>query len=421
MGYKTYTCPASKKCGGCEWLSVPYPIQLDRKQKAVEEYFEGLGEDVLLYPIIGMDKPIRCRNKIVVPFAPGPNGSKGNGGRPQNAKQGGKRDGNKPYGKPKPSMKYGLYARGSHRIVPKPDCLVEDEMAYPIVESIAKLARSFRIPPYDEDAGTGFLRYVLLRIARGTGQVLVCLVCAGDVLRSSKAFVNALRKEHPEITTVVLNVNKRNTNAVLGQKEHVLYGKGYIVDKLMGCTFKISATSFYQVNPLQTERLYDSAISMAGLTGSETILDAYCGTGTIGIVASKRHGCNLIGVESNAQAVKDARGNARANGVENAEFFAEDAGKFMDEMAANGEKADVVFMDPPRSGSDERFLGSLARMAPKKVVYVSCNPETQARDIDYLLDHGYSLKSMQPVDMFPHTSHIENVALLERSGKKRRK
>lgn len=384
MGYKTYNCPVSRSCGGCEWLAVPYPIQLERKQRAVEELFDGLSDGALLMPIIGMDEPTRCRNKIIVPFARG----KGGG------------------------MRYGLYAKGSHRIIERPDCLIEDKRATPILDTIARLAKSFKIQPYDEDTGRGFLRHALLRIGRKTGAVLVCLVCAGDQFRSSKAFVRKLREAHPEIETVVMNVNRRQTNVVLGETEHVLYGTGWIEDELLGCRFRISARSFFQVNPIQTERLYAAAIDAAGLSPATTILDAYCGTGTIGIIAAFRGAGSLVGVESNARAIKDARINAKRNSVKNATFVAEDAGTYMRRCAGEGRSFDIVFMDPPRAGSDEAFLDSLAVLSPARVVYISCNPTTQVRDIARLLERGYRLERVQPVDMFPHTKHIETVCSL---------
>ena len=383
MAEGSYSCPVSRRCGGCEWLDVPYPRQLERKQAEVEGLFENLCDGCLVYPIIGMDDPTRCRNKILVPFAPGRRGS----------------------------IVYGLYSKGSHKVVQKDDCLVEDEAAAPILATVARLVESFRIRPYDEGTGQGFLRYVLIRIGASTGEILVCLVCNGEEMKGSKAFVRELRKAHPSITTVVMNINRRRTNAIMGDRERVLYGKGWIEDELLGCRFRISSTSFYQVNPRQTERLYGEVIAMANLDSSSSVLDAYCGTGTIGIIAS-RHAGSLVGVESNESAVRDARANARRNGVSNARFVAEDASSFMRSCADDGERFDVVFMDPPRSGSDERFLKSLLRMHPRKVVYISCNPETQARDCDLLCDGGYFIKKMQPVDMFPHTPHVENIALL---------
>lgn len=245
---------------------------------------------------------------------------------------------------------------------------------------------------------------------------MVVLVLASPILPSKNNFVKALRKKHPNITTVVLNVNDKKTSMVLGDRNITLYGKGFIEDKLCGCTFRISPGSFYQVNPVQTELLYEKAIHEAHLTGRERIIDAYCGTGTIGIIAAKNAG-EVIGVELNRDAIRDAVTNAKRNDIRNIRFYNDDAGKFMVEMAQNGEKADVVIMDPPRTGSDEAFLSSVVKLAPERVVYVSCGPETLARDLKYLTKHGYAVKRATPYDCFPFTSHIETVCCLTFQGR----
>ena len=242
---------------------------------------------------------------------------------------------------------------------------------------------------------------------------MVVLVTSGPIFPAKNNFVKALRKEHPDITTIVHNINPYQTSLVLGERENVLYGTGKIEDGLCGLTFRISPRSFYQINPVQTEVLYNTAMEYAGMTGSEKVIDAYCGTGTIGLVASKRAG-EVIGVELNRDAVHDAIANAKRNGIKNVRFFCDDAGEFMLGMAQDGEKADIVFMDPPRAGSDECFLSSLVTLAPKKIVYISCNPETQQRDLRFLTKRGYKVEKIQPVDMFPHTNHVETVVLLSR-------
>lgn len=246
-----------------------------------------------------------------------------------------------------------------------------------------------------------------------SGEIMVILVLGSPILPSKNNFVKALRKEHPEITTVVLNVNDKKTSMVLGEKEKPIYGTGFIKDELCGCTFRISPKSFYQVNPVQTEILYNTAIEYAGLKGKETIIDAYCGIGTISLIAAK-HVKKVIGVELNKDAVKDAKINAKENHITNAEFRQGDAGEFMVKMAENDQKADVVFMDPPRAGSDVKFLSSVVKLNSKKVVYISCGPDTLARDLKYLTKHGYQVKRIQPVDMFPFCDHCETVVLLER-------
>ena len=266
---------------------------------------------------------------------------------------------------------------------------------------------------FDEDTGYGFLRHVLVRIAHATGEIMVVLITASPVFPSKNNFVKALRKVHPEITTVVQNVNDRNTSMVLGEKEHVLYGPGFIVDVLCGEKFRISSKSFYQINPVQTEKLYNLAIEAAGLTGKELVVDAYCGIGTIGIVAASA-AKEVIGVELNRDAVRDAVINAKRNNIKNEQFYNADAGKFMVELSEQNKKVDVVFMDPPRAGSDEAFLSSVVKLAPKKVVYVSCNPETLARDLKYLTRHGYQAVECQPCDMFPFTKHVEAICLLSK-------
>ena len=307
----------------------------------------------------------------------------------------------------------GIYENRSHRVIRVDSCLIENQKADAIMNTVTSLMKSFKMRPYNEDTGYGFLRHILVRTGYHTGQIMVVLVTASPVFPSKNNFVKALRKEHPEITTIVANVNNRNTSMVLGDKQQILYGKGYIEDVLCGKTFRISSKSFYQVNPVQTEVLYNKAIEFAGLTGKERVIDAYSGIGTIGMVASDNAG-EVISVELNGDAVRDAVFNAKQNKVKNIRFYKEDAGDFMVKMASHKEKADVVFMDPPRAGSDKKFLDSLLRLKPKKIVYISCNPETLARDLKHLTGNGYSVRQIQPVDMFPSTGHIETVVLIQR-------
>ena len=275
------------------------------------------------------------------------------------------------------------------------------------------MLQKFKIWTYDEDKGTGFLRHVLVKRGFTSGEVMVVIVGASGYFPMKKKFTAALLEMHPEITTVVLNINPKDTNLVLGDREEVLYGNGYIEDTLCGCVFRISPKSFYQINPVQTEKLYGKAMELAGLNENSTVLDAYCGIGTIGLVAAKTAG-SVIGVELNPDAVKDAISNAKRNNSKNARFYCADAGDFMQELAENGERFDVVFMDPPRSGSSKKFIESLAVASPETVVYISCNPETLARDLQMMTQQGYKVKKICPVDMFPHTNHIECVVLLSR-------
>lgn len=381
---KSSRCPYSRKCGGCQLIDVPYEKQLKEKEKTLKKL---LGEFGKIEPIMGMENPDHYRNKVHAVF--GIDGRK----RPV----------------------AGVYEAKSHRVVDVEHCFLENEKATEIIRTIKSLLRSFKIKTYDEDSGYGLLRHVLIRTAKETGQIMVVLVLASPILPSKNNFVKALRKEHPEITTVVLNVNDRATSMVLGEKEQVIYGKGYIEDILCGKRFKISPKSFYQVNPLQTEKLYGTALEFAELTGKETVLDAYCGTGTIGIIAAD-NAKRVIGVELNKDAVKDAVTNAKINGVKNIEFYHKDAGQFMIQLAEQQEKIDVVLMDPPRAGSDEAFLNSVVRLRPNKVVYVSCNPETLARDLTYLTKNGYQVKRICGCDMFCHTEHVETVCLLSRKA-----
>ena len=293
--------------------------------------------------------------------------------------------------------------------------MIEDPRADEIMATIRGLVKDFKIKTYDEDTGYGLLRHVMVRTASVTGEIMVVLVLSSPILPAKNHFVKALRAAHPHITTVVLNVNDRHTSMVLGDRNIVLYGKGYIEDELCGNRYRISPNSFYQVNSVQTKRLYETAIAYAGLTGKETVLDAYCGIGTIGMTAAAQAE-QVIGVELNPSAVKDAIVNARRNQCKNITFYNEDAGDFMRLMAAappsERVKVDVVFMDPPRSGSKETFMDAVAALAPRRVVYVSCDPHTLGRDVEYMKKIGYQPVKCQPVDMFPYTDDIETVVLL---------
>lgn len=371
------------KCGGCDWIDVPYEKQLQDKLKEVKKLMEPFCK---VEGIIGMENPFFYRNKVHAVFD---RDKKGN-------------------------VICGTYEKNSHRVVAVEKCLIEDEKAGAIIQTIRGLCKSFKIKTYDEDTGYGLLRRVLVRCGYHTGEYMVVLVLGSPVLPSKNNFVKALRKEHPEITTVVVNVNDKKNSMILGEKEQVVYGKGFIEDTLLGKTFRISPKSFYQVNPMQTEKLYSKAAEYAGLTGQESVVDAYCGTGTIGIILSDK-AKEVIGVELNKDAVKDARINAKRNNVKNISFYEKDAGEFLVQMAQQHAKVDVVVMDPPRAGSDEAFLSSVVTLKPKRVVYVSCNPETLARDLVYLTKHGYKAKKAHAVDMFAQTKeHTELVTLLER-------
>lgn len=420
---KASRCSIAGKCGSCRYSDVPYDKQLKIKQKMMQELLGGFGR---VEPIIGMEDPLHYRAKVHYVFD---RDRKGN-------------------------IIAGCYEADSHKVVDLTltGCLIEDEKCQEIMATVKKLMYSFKIKTYDEDTGYGLLRHCLIRRGVNTGEIMVVLVLSSPIFPGKNNFVKALRSAHPEIKTIVINVNDADTSLVLGEKEIVIYGPGYITDELMGLKFRISPKSFYQVNPRQTEKLYQTAIGLAGLTGKETVLDAYCGTGTIGLCVAKS-AREVIGVELNPDAVRDARTNAKINGIKNAVFHAGDAGEFMEKNFASGRckggnfsggisvdvntasnkhmeknspadmcgdvdtaafKCDVLFMDPPRSGSTEKFLNAVVKAAPDRIIYISCGPESLKRDLNILTKKGYAVKRIQPVDMFPFTEHVETVVLISR-------
>lgn len=378
--YAEGTCPYRRDCGSCKIYEKSYKEHLKEKQKLVTELLSGYCP---VKPIVGMEDPAHYRNKVHVVF---------DRDRRGNAIS-------------------GVYEEGTHRVVPIESCLIHNQKADEIIASIRGLLKSFKIKTYDEDTGYGLLRHVLIRTGYHSKEIMVVLVIGSPIFPSKNNFVKAIRQLHPEISTIIVNVNDKNTSMILGEKEHVIYGKGYIEDTLCEKVFRISPKSFYQVNPTQTEKLYRLAIDMAELKGKETILDAYCGIGTIGLIASDK-ASKVIGVELNKDAVADARVNAKRNETSNIQFYLKDAGEFMAQLAEQNETVDVVFMDPPRAGSDEKFLNSLAILKPAKVVYISCNPVTLQRDLEYLVKKGYKAEKAVPVDMFPWTGHVETCCLL---------
>ena len=401
MGYKTPTCSIARSCGGCEWLSVPYPIQLKRKQAQVEELLAPLASinNVTIEPIRGMDKPLAYRHKAATPFAPGK-------GR---------------------TVRSGFYASGTHKIIASKECLVEDGRARAILNDVAYLAGQFNIHAYQEDRGKGALRHGVVRCGYATDDVMLVLVVNGQHLPHEQEFIAALRKAHPELTSIFLNVNQKRTNAILGRETRLLWGSTSMSDKLLDCTFEIGPTSFYQTNPQQTEVLYqlaiDGALAGSKLTDAEQtsklrVLDAYCGTGTIGLClahAAEAQGINLslTGVDQVENNIQMARRNARNNKLQ-AGFICDDATRYMQALAKDGQNFDVIILDPPRAGSTPTFLKATTQLAQKKIVYVSCNVVTQARDLKVLLDSGFAIERVTPVDMFPHTKHVECVVVLSR-------
>ena len=378
---KDAPCPYYKNCGGCQLQKRSYEEQLYHKQCLA---IETLGRFGHVENIIGMDEPLHYRNKVHAAFGLGERGR----------------------------VVSGIYKAGTHKIVNVDKCLINDETADGIILTVRNMLRDFKIQVFDERSGKGWLKHMLVRRGFETGQVMVVLVAVSPIFKLQKPFIRKLLEIHPEITTIILNINDRFGPVVLGTRNKVLFGGGYIEDE------RISPGSFYQINPIQTQILYGKAIEFAALTGNETALDAYCGIGTIGITAASK-AKQVIGVELNKEAVSDAISNARLNKIKNCWFTAGDAGKYMEQMAEDKVRADVVFMDPPRAGSEEKFLSSLVKSSPERIVYISCNIETQARDLEFLEANGYKVRRMQPVDMFPFTSHVETVVLLTKVHKKK--
>lgn len=376
------SCPVARRCSGCQLDNMGYRQQLKWKYVFVERL---LSKYCGVSPILGMENPFNYRNKVQALF------------RMDQRKK----------------IVSGVYQSSTDRVVPVDSCMLEDNLADEIIVGIRNMLPSFKLQPYDTRTERGFLRHVLVKRGFTSGEVMVVLVTPTPMFPSKNNFVKVLRQKFPEITTVVQNISPDDENLVLGERENVLFGKGFIEDELCGCVFRISPRSFYQINPVQTEVLYGKAIELAKLDSSHRVVDAYCGIGTIGLIASK-HCKEVIGVEQNKDAVRDAISNCKRNKITNARFYKGDAGEFMTEMAEAGESADVVFMDPPRAGSDTAFLTSVVTLAPKKVVYISCNPETLARDLEFLTNNKYKVECVHPVDMFPFTKHVECVCLLKK-------
>ena len=502
-------CPVSAKCGACQRVDMPYEDQLAIKDSYIADLFADVADSEALRPIIGMEEPWAYRNKVMSPFAPGRGRAGDRAGREEAASANRARarygsDGRRSRGSNRAADRNGkggqqreilcgMYAAGTHRIIDTSCCLIENDQAKQVIRAIRSIMLKFGIEPYDEDRGTGFIRHAVVRVGHTSGEVLVTIVTNGRQFPSAKAFCRELVRRCPFVTTVVQNINERQTNVVLGQQEQVLYGPGFILDKLCGLSFRISSQSFYQVNSVQTEVLYRTAVDLAGFTGAEHAIDAYCGTGTIGLVAASMGAARVTGVDSVASAIRDARQNARHNGVENAEFVTADASEFLRNLAADMAAAGVdsasapaesrgtdgvcapaegrgidgvcapaedhgkdfvgasesshmpakpatsaeetpaaaaapaaaatpatpnepliLLMDPPRAGSTEEFLTAAAQLAPERIVYISCNPETQVRDLAFLRKFGYIATVVQPVDMFPHTNHVETVVLVSK-------
>lgn len=376
-------CKVCSICGGCQYQQLNYPAQLVYKTKRVKDALNRIAhiKDVKINPCLGMTYPYNYRNKIQVPFG---KDKKGN-------------------------VVYGFYKENSHEIIPIKKCYIENEKAASILWDIKELVKEMKIPIYNEDNGKGLLRYVLIRTSHHFDELMVVLVTTEMNFKGQRNFIDALIQKHPEITTIVENVNARHTNVILGNKEKILYGKGYIKDSILDLTFNISASSFYQVNPIQVEILYKTALDLIDFNKNEVVLDAYSGVGTIGLIASK-NAKKVYSVEINKDAHKDAIENAKRNNISNIEFVCGDAGEYISSFDGD---LDIVIMDPPRKGSDEKFLSTLINKKIKKIIYISCDPETLARDLSYLSEF-YKVTFVQPVDMFPMTAHVETVVSLTR-------
>lgn len=373
-------CPVSTACGGCVFQNATYEYELRYKKQKVEDALKRIGhlENVEVNDVIGMENPSHYRNKIQVPF-----------------------------GRDNKHVIYGFYKSNTHKIIPIKECNIEDEKAPEILQNIALLMENFHISPYNEDTRTGLIRHVLIRTSKLTNEVMVVLVVNSDTFKGRNNFVKELVNRCPNISTVIQNVNKRDTNVILGEKEEVLYGKGFITDEILGLKFNISPQSFFQVNQIQVQKLYATAIKYADLDKNTTVLDAYAGVCTIGLLCAP-YAKHVTSVEVVHSAVVNGKNNARINGVNNISIIEDDCTQYIQN---NMPYFDVVIMDPPRKGSTPEFLNALLKIKPKKIVYVSCDPSTLARDLS-ILTKNYTIEIVQPVDMFPRSFHVETVVSL---------
>ncbi len=382
------SCGVVKRCGGCQLQHMSYEAQLQYKTQQVKDAIERIGglKGVPVNDAIGMKDPWRYRNKAQFPVG---------------------MDGD---------VMIGFYANRSHEIIDTPQCSIQDAVNDNVIQTVREFIKKYDISVYDENTGEGLIRHVVTRKGFRTGEVMVCIVINGDSLPCVKALVEMLRTRIGGLKSVVLNINKKKTNVILGDRNIVIYGEEAIYDYIGEFKFRISPLSFFQVNPVQTEVLYGKALDYADLKGDETVFDAYCGIGTISLFLSKK-AKKVYGVEVVPQAIENAKENARLNGVKNVEFLVGESETAIPELYGKGIKADVIVVDPPRKGCGEKLLEVIAQMGPKRVVYVSCNPATLARDLKYLSERGFEVKEVQPVDMFPQTVHVECVVLMSRVEK----
>ena len=379
-------CGNFARCGGCQLMHMSYEAQLRFKQGVVQDALKRIGgaDGIVVQPVVGMEESTRYRNKLVFPVS--------------------QEDG-------KPIC--GFYAPRSHQVIPVSECLLGDCLHREILLAVQDYMRESHVSAYDEQTHTGLVRRIFLRFAYHTGEIMVALSINGDALPNENDFTQRIRKVSPRIASIQLNQNQKRTNLILGGKNRLLWGKETIADTLCGITYQISLQSFYQVNPVQTERLYQKAIELANLTGKETVFDIYCGIGTISL-ACARYAKKVVGVEIVPQAIQDARKNAEENSIQNTAFYVGGAEQVVPKLVEDGARPDVVILDPPRKGSDEKTLSAIASAQPQRIVYVSCNPATLARDVKCLREYGYEVKETVPFDMFPNTVHVETVCLLSK-------
>ena len=389
------TCPVASSCGGCQIQEMSYKAQLEFKRNKVFNNITRIGgiTDFKIHDTIGMDNPFRYRNKSQYPVGLDKNGE----------------------------IVMGFYAGRTHSIIPCDDCVIGDEINKDILNIVKSFMKENNITPYDETTGKGLVRHVLIRKGFKTGEIMVCLVINGKNLPNKEKLVESLLKI-TGMTSISININTENTNVILGQRVIDLYGEGCITDYIGLVKFHISPLSFYQVNPIQTHILYGKALEYAALTGKEIVWDLYCGVGTISLFLAKLAG-KVYGVEIIPEAIADAKNNAKINNIGNAEFFVGKAEEVLPDFYAREQEkgnhmtADVIVVDPPRKGCDEKLLWTIIKMQPKRVVYVSCDSATLARDLKFLCGNGYRVVEVQPVDMFPHGVHVECVVLLSRVEK----
>ncbi len=383
-------CPVFSKCGGCQLMHIDYSYQLEIKKSIIENALSRIGGlNAVVSEMIGADNQFRYRNKMIFPVGADKN--------------------NNPV--------CGFFRERSHDIIPLEDCALGSEINSKIINIFMDFIKQYNISVYSEEKHEGIARRIFVREAFNTNELMIVISVNADRIPHEKELVNALLSVSDNIKSIILNVNKKRTNLVLGDKNVLLYGREYIVDYLCDLKFEISPNSFFQVNPHQTKKLYDKAIDMAKITQNDRVLDIYCGIGTISLAAAKK-AKYVIGVEIVEQAISDAKKNAERNGIYNAEFYAADAAEIVPELIEKGEKPDVVILDPPRKGSDENTLAAILKVKPDRIVYVSCNPATLARDLKFLCDGGYHIKKVCGVDMFPQTVHVETVVLMSKTENK---